>query len=132
MAIKITSFLPQEEKANIIEEPLCLQDNGVYWYLYPHFLTLHKRTGEMIDLYGIARFAGDALLELDGTLAELIKTTSSQPNEWDQLVGKVIKPGDRVLYERVVKSKVLDIINLLENITNEGIKNNAVIVFEGL
>jgi len=132
MAIKITSFLPQEEGAHIVKEPLSLQDNGVYWYLYPYFLNLFKRTGEMIDLYGIARFTGNTLLEFDSTLADLIKTVIAQPDEWDQKVGTLIKPEKKVLYERIAKSDVLATVNLLKKITSEGIKNNAVIVFEGL
>jgi len=132
MAIKITSFIPQEGEARVINEPLSLQDDGVYWYLYPYFRNLYNRTGKMIDLYGIAQFAGDSLLELDSALDDLMKDVIAQPDEWDQKVGTRIKPEKRTLYDRITKRNVLATIKLLKNVTSEGIKNNAVIVFEGL
>lgn len=116
----------------MINEPLSLQDDGVYWYLYPYFRNLYNRTGKMIDLYGIAQFAGDSLLELDSALDDLMKDVIAQPDEWDQKVGTRIKPEKRTLYDRITKRNVLATIKLLKNVTSEGIKNNAVIVFEGL
>lgn len=131
MAIKITSFFASNQE-HIINESLSLKDDGIYWYLYPYFQKLFEQTGEMVDLYGIARFTRDALLELDNTLTNARKAAVAQPNEWEQEVGKLIKPKKEILYDKVLKRNVIAMIDSLKNITSEGIKNNAVIVFEGL
>jgi len=130
MAIKITLYYPKKGEKH--KDGVPLEDNGVYWFLYPFFTHIYERTGEMIDLYGTARFAGDALSELDRALEDLMEAVIAQPDVWDQKVGTLIKPEKRTLYDRTAKSDVLKTINSIKSMTSEGIRNNAVIVFEGL
>lgn len=130
MAITITSFLPEKGKGGT--EEFCLEDNGVYWFLHPYFVRLFERTGRMIDLYGVSNFRGEELLELDRILADSMKAAVAQPEQWDEKVGMSIKPKKEILYDRVSKHDVLEVINLLKNITARAVNNNAVIVFEGL
>ena len=37
---------------------LAFGDDGYYWFLYPMFESLFAETGQFIDLYGYALFAG--------------------------------------------------------------------------
>jgi hypothetical protein len=130
MAIIITSFIPKKGAKH--KEQYRLYDNGVYSFLYPFFVSLFERKGKMIDLYGVSNFSGNDLVYLEKVLDEAIKAANSQPEQWDQKIGEMAYPKKQILYDKVLKSDILMTINLLKDITFETIKNNAVIVFEGL
>ena len=130
MAIKITSFSPQKPKGQ--KEQLSFRDDGIYWFLYPHFTQLYAQTGQMIDLYGISNFRSEDLLKLKSIIEKAITITNDQPDQWNHEVTVIIKSKKQILYESVFKSDVLATLNALKKITLEAINNNAVIVFEGL
>ena len=124
-------FYQKKSAGKAVNEELCLQDDGMYWYLYPYFAKLYERTGKMVDLYGIAHFAQDTLSEFDIILEEALQATAKQPDEWEQKTGTLIKPEKEVLYDKVSKDSVLSTIRTLKAIINKGINVNAVVVFEG-
>lgn len=127
--ITITLFYPEKTEGH--KEQLRLRNNGIYWFLYPYFAKLYDQTGQMIDLYGISNFRSEDLLKLNNTIEKAITVTNDQPDQWDQKIA-VELPKKRILYDRVSKNDVLATLNSLKNITSEAIKNNAVIVFEGM
>jgi hypothetical protein len=52
------------------EPSLTLDDDGYYWFLHPLWERLRPETGQYIDLYGYAGFAGScssATADLDTT-----------------------------------------------------------------
>ena len=64
------------------EPYLGFDDDGYYWFLYPLFEKLFTETGQFIDLYGYALFAGADLQALSRMLDEARTLVEAQPNSW--------------------------------------------------
>jgi hypothetical protein len=71
----------QNKKAPFYREEWSLHfdDDGYYWYLYPLFEDLYTATGNMIDLYGDARFERHHFSRLRRMLAEACEKIDQQP-----------------------------------------------------
>jgi len=63
------------------------EDDGYYWFLYPHFEGLAQRTGQMIDLYDTATFAMQKLDDLQIVIDEARVQVESMLDSWDVLIG---------------------------------------------
>jgi len=66
---------------------VAMEDDGYYWFLYPLLETLAECTGEMIDPYGGATFAGRDLDSLHGTLVEARRRIEPMPERWNVQTG---------------------------------------------
>ena len=62
------------------EPSLGLEDDGYYWFLHPLFERLAGETGQYIDLYGDALFAGPDLLALSRMLSEARRLVGPSPS----------------------------------------------------
>jgi hypothetical protein len=93
------------------EPSLFLEDDGYYWFLHPLFERLAVETGEYIDLYGDASFAGESLAALERALAEARRLVGSQPEEWSVHVGTPLSPKHRKLYRRVEREAMLALLD---------------------
>jgi hypothetical protein len=92
------------------QSSLCLENDGVYWFLHPLFERLRVETGQYIDLYGDASFAGDGLPALKRMLAEARSLAESQPECWQVNVGTQVSPVSRELYEPVRREVLLALL----------------------
>lgn len=94
------------------DEPwLCLNDDGYYWFLHPLFERLHAETGQYIDLYGDASFAGERLAALERTLAEARRLVEARPETWSVHVGTEVRPWHRELYRPVEREAMLELLD---------------------
>lgn len=92
-------------------EPTCqINDEAPYWFLYPLFERLWKETGQYIDLYGDASFAGDGLIALKRMLADARTLTEAQPPLWQVHIGTQTAPVRRELYQPVERDALLALI----------------------
>lgn len=101
-----SSLIPVQD-----EPSLSLENDGYYWFLHPLFERLAMETGQYIDLYGGASFAGESLAALERTLAEARRLVAPQPERWSVHIGSQVSPERRELYcavEREALSALLD------------------------
>jgi hypothetical protein len=84
-------------------------DDGYYWFLHPLFERLAAETGQYIDLYGYARFAGPDLLALSRMLAEARRLVEGQPESWS--VQTAVAP---VLHRQVTRAEFLRLLSAWE------------------
>jgi hypothetical protein len=73
-----------------ISVKVAFDDDANYWFCYPFFEALQRKTGQLIDLYGGAWFHGDSLSQLAECLTALKSQAMALPEEWDQCAGHSI------------------------------------------
>ena len=84
---------PKKSFVRRANEYVCSFDNeGYYWLLYPMLKDLAEQTGQLIDLYGLAIFADDALDALEQTLIAAHALVDAQPDVWHVRTGIRMKP----------------------------------------
>jgi hypothetical protein len=93
------------------EPSLSLDDDGYYWFLHPLWERLRSETGQYIDLYGYAGFAGEDLAALDRILTEARQLVEAQPETWQVHVGTRISPEHRELYCQVQREAMLSMLD---------------------
>lgn len=91
------------------EPSLGLEDDGYYWFLNPLFGQLAGETGQYIDLYGYAAFAGPDLAALDRMLSEARRLVEAQPESWP--VQTAVAP---VLHKPVLRDEFLRLLSTWE------------------
>ena len=69
------------------EPAIALDNDAYYWFLRPLLERLDQETGQWIDLYGDARFAGDDLQGLERMLTAADELVRSQPATWQVHIG---------------------------------------------
>ena len=103
---------------------LSFDDDGCYWFCYPFFEALVVRTGEMIDLYGDAWFAGAAIGELERTLDEIEKSAATMPHMWDVCIGysggsNAAPTPPAPIYRTVNRAEVLALLRRFSDLAAE-------------
>ncbi|HZT83039.1 MAG TPA: hypothetical protein VFA26_22605, partial [Gemmataceae bacterium] len=68
------------------------------------------RTGQYIDLYGDASFAGRPLAALKEMLSEARRLAEAQPESWDVHVGTQVSPVRQELYRRLDRDGLLELL----------------------
>src|SRR4051794_4481985 len=64
------------------------ENEGYYYFLWPHFKRLAEQTGQYIDLCGDARFDAAHLDRFERVIAEAREQAASMPERWDVETGK--------------------------------------------
>ena len=101
----------------LASEPTCqINDEGLYWFLHPLFERLRAATGQYIDLYGGASFAGYSLIALQRMLADARTLVQAQPVSWQVHVGTQTAPVHREVYRPVECGALLSFITAWERI----------------
>jgi hypothetical protein len=98
------------------EPSLWLEDDAPYWFLHPLFERLAARTGQYIDLYGDASFAGEPLAALKEMLTEARRLAESQPDSWEVHVGTQVSPVHQELYKRLDRAVLLNLLAAWERV----------------
>jgi hypothetical protein len=94
-------------------EPVVHVELAEYEFMYPWFERLHAQTGEMIDLYGDARFDGPALDSLSTTVAMIRSEVESQPRSWRKTIAQATypnRPGHPVEDIQVHQGPLLELV----------------------
>lgn len=76
-------------------EPSLQLDDGYYWFLYPLFVDLARTTGQSIDQYGDASFAGKNLAAMKDMLQHALNLIEPQPATWEVGIGWALVPYQR-------------------------------------
>ena len=98
------------------EPSLSLDDDAVYSFLHPLLERLRWETGQFVDLYGDASFAGWRLAALKRMLVQARALGESQPETWEVHVGTQLAPALRDLWRPLNRSVFLDLITRWERI----------------
>ena len=93
------------------EPSLSLDNDGYYWFLLSLFERLCAETGQMIDLYGDASFAGASLTALERIVAEARTMVLAKPEFWSVHVGTQVQPVRREVYEPVDREAFLALLD---------------------
>jgi hypothetical protein len=98
-------------------EPLLwLEDDAPYWFLHPLFERLATQTGQYIDLYGDASFAGEQLTALREMLIEAQRLAESQPDSWQVHVGTQVLPLHQECFKRLDREVLLRLLATWERV----------------
>src|SRR4051812_44751913 len=89
------------------EPSLGFEDDGYYWFLHPLLERLAGETGQYIDLYGYALFAGADLLALGRMLADARRLVEAQPESWEVYTGTQLVPVHRGVFKAVERAELL-------------------------
>jgi hypothetical protein len=96
-------------------EYICsLDDDGYYWFLFPFFEDLAKQTGQWIDLYGGAAFAGQKLDDLARVLAVAREMVEKQPPAWEVVTGIREGPEPETIRSPVDRQQIRALLDTLE------------------
>jgi hypothetical protein len=90
-------------------------DEGYYWFLHPLFERLAAETGQYIDLYGNAMFAGPNLAALGRMLAEARRLVEAQPVSWQVHIGTQFSPTHREVFKAVERAEFLRLLGVWEH-----------------
>lgn len=94
------------------DEPrIGLSGDGYYWFLHPLFERLLGETGQYIDLYGDASFAGEHLAALHRALDDARILVSAQPPEWQVYTGTQTHPVRKDVFAGVEKVRFLQLLD---------------------
>ena len=72
---------------------LQFEDDGYYWFLFPFFENLAKKTSQMIDLYNDAFFNGENLDILSQTIQDIKQEILQKPVVWEEFIGTTFEKG---------------------------------------
>lgn len=113
------------------EPSLGLEDDGYYWFLHPLFEQLLVETGQYIDLYGYAVFAGANLVALNTMLTEARRRVEAQPEIWDVHTGMQLRPVHQEIFEQVVRVKFLRLLTVWERVAARAQESGRAVVCFG-
>jgi len=98
------------------EPSFWLENDGYYWFLHSLIAQLHSETGQYIDLYGDACFAGASLSALERMVGAAIALVQAQPAVWQVHTGTQIRPEHKEVYAEVEKDRFLALLHKWEQI----------------
>ena len=91
---------------------------------------LAAETGQYIDLYGDALFAGPDLAALRRVLAEARRVVEAQPESWQVHTGTQLLPAHREVFKAVERTEFLRLLGVWEQaVRRAGELGRAVICF---
>jgi hypothetical protein len=113
-------------------EYICsLDDDGYYWFLFPLFEDLAKQTGQWIDLYGGAAFAGPTLDDLARTLTAAGVLVEKQPPVWEVVIGVRMGPVPEEVRCAVDKQQIRALLDKLEAAVHKAKAAGTYVTFMG-
>lgn len=92
------------------------ENGGDYFFLFPLIETLHKQTGQCLDLYGDALFCGDDLKTFADFVTDAQCLVDGQPEHWSVLVGTQTEPVFKEFYANCNKAKFQAMLRKLAEI----------------
>jgi len=115
---------------------LSFEDDGYYWFMYPLIEDLRIKTGQYIDLYGGAAFAGKSLESLRETLIGAAQMVEGMPDRWEvqtgSSIGSYLKPTPPTpIYGTVHKSDFVLLLRAFLELVDTAIARKATVVCAG-
>ncbi|MGL6096740.1 MAG: hypothetical protein ACRC7O_13210 [Fimbriiglobus sp.] len=113
------------------EPSLSFADDGYYWFLHPLFERLRTETGQYVDLYGDAIFAGPRLTALGRMLAEARQLVEAQPEFWKVHTGTQLLPTRREVFQPVERAAFLRLLGVWEQTVQRAEKSGRAVICVG-
>jgi hypothetical protein len=107
------------------EPSLSFESDGYYWFLHPLFEGLRTDTGQFIDLFGDASFAGNEIFALERMLKAAKELVLAQPRSWDVCIGFELDPRQKEtqrdarlkeIFGTVERDHFLDVLSQLNRV----------------
>jgi len=97
---------------------------GLYFFVYPYFVQLREETGQLVDpSEPVAHFGRDGVPRLLHYLNAAREAALRQPEEFEQHIGKQVRPVCQDVYERVVRRELIEILDALVALTTKAQKS---------
>lgn len=117
------------------DQLLSFKDDGYFWFLYPFFDVIAKKTDQLIELYDDAFFDGDDLNSFDEMIAQVRSELALKPDVWEEHIGTIIhkdvgKKPEKI-YSTVQKSELIGLLVTLEKAVIKAKRKNTGIFFFG-
>lgn len=110
-------------------------EEGYFWFLYPFFEVIAKKTGQSIETDDNAFFQGADLNLFYEMIEQARRELTSKPDVWDELTRTIFYKGVRKkpekIYSTVQKSELEDVLSKLERAVSEAKNKNIGIFFFG-
>ena len=108
-------------------------DNADYWYLWSGMIKeIENETGELIDLYADAEFAGENLKKLESVIAKTISQLESKiESEWNVHVGTEFGIEKKELFQALNKKELIKKLKTLIMMIEVAGKTNDTIISIG-
>ena len=107
------------------------ENPGCFWFLYPLFNDLAKRTGQRIDLYGDAAFWGETLDALEETLTRAHSLVDAQSDTWQVRTSIQIRPVRQEIYETISKQQMNVLLEKLDGAVRQAKATGVCVIFFG-
>ena len=131
MGLDVELNLPRGAPAPI-RESLALENEAVYWFLYPLFDRLKKSHGKLIDINGAVTFRSGEISLLRTLLDRAVELTAQQPPTWSQVWGvQVHPPPKRAVSIPVKRSEVEEWLTKLSRLVSRAAEHRGALVFTG-
>ena len=106
-----------------------MRTNGYYWFIEPLFREFREQTGQYVDLYGNASFAGNDLLALEQILQQALTLIEAQPESWAVIVGHAGARGE--VYMGVLKTRFIALLTQWLQLCSDAQQSNSAVVCFG-
>jgi hypothetical protein len=103
---------------------------GEYFFLYPQISQLEAQSGELIDPQKDAFFVGSALDALEGFLELSRAHTLSQPESWEQRVGRQ-HPSGEVVFIQATRDTVIAFLDGVQHAVSAARAQHKGVFFYG-
>ncbi len=107
------------------------EDDGYYWYMFSSFQEIAKKTNQMIDLYGSAKFFGENLEILEKYINLISKSLKNEPVEWNVKTDNQISPEKKEIFSSVNKKEFEQLIHKFLLAIEKAKSEKKWLIFEG-
>ncbi|MCR9234466.1 MAG: hypothetical protein NXI29_25990 [bacterium] len=106
-------------------------EDGEMAFLYEPFQSFSAKTGLVIDPYEDTRVMGEDLKTFKWLLLETIPVVESRPTQWKEFTALQVHPQEVKIYTTLFRSKLLQKLNGLLELTQAAIAEQRVLFFYG-
>src|SRR5579872_5530136 len=105
MAVDIVVTVNGQIPRYDLQNSISFNDDADYWFLWPTMIKeIEDRTGQLIDLYGDAKFSGDFLGQVEKILLRHLEELNQRSDpQWEVHVGTQTEPVKKEIYKTLIK-----------------------------
>lgn len=117
MSVTMLLFDPALSSVQHAGPSVTLDDDPLYWFLYPYFESLHDQTGQMIDLYADAEFKRNDRNTLLALIKQAEDVVRRQPDQWLFCTGRRTDKDPGPVFQLLRRQDLLDLLSSLHDLT---------------
>ena len=112
------------------ENRIDLEDDGYYWFLFPHFEDLANETGQMIDLYNGAVFESATLAAFRAMIERAKGAVRTMPDCWNvqtgSEIGSYLEPKEPTpVFSAVEKGALIQLLDRFAELVDTAISTKG-------